>query len=265
MGWARAAHELVIYLHQDVFLPQGWDRLIVRQYQMAQRQFGPIGVAGVYGVGEVVTSDISGRLFGTERIGWVVDRGRVLSEGPGLPAPVATLDELLLIVPRNTSLRVDPALGFHLYGADLCLQARERGLAVVALVRRAATTRGPADYRWRSWRVPKCLPASGPPGCPWRRPAWSSTATAMFTCCAIPSRMSRRLRTPKTGGSIRGPLSLGPSRIKPDQRVLRGIPDSGFPIPDFEFPIPGSGFETLDFGFEIPDFRFRIGNTVDRS
>jgi hypothetical protein len=68
-----------------------------------------------------------------ERIGWVVDRGRELRDGPALPAKVATLDELLLVVRRDTPLRFDPALGFHLYGADFCLQAREAGLAVVAL------------------------------------------------------------------------------------------------------------------------------------
>ncbi len=40
---------------------------------------------------------------------------------------------MLLIVPHESPLRFDPELGFHLYGADLCIQARERGLAVVAL------------------------------------------------------------------------------------------------------------------------------------
>jgi hypothetical protein len=43
------------------------------------------------------------------------------------------LDELLLIIQRHTPLRFDPALGFHPHGVDLCLQARERGLAVVTL------------------------------------------------------------------------------------------------------------------------------------
>ena len=46
---------------------------------------------------------------------------------------MSTLDELLLVVPRNTPLRFDPDLGFHLYGADICLMARERGLPIVAL------------------------------------------------------------------------------------------------------------------------------------
>ena len=67
------------------------------------------------------------------RIGWVVDRGRMLRDGQELPARVATLDELLLIVKRDSGLRFDPDLGFHLYGADICLQASEQGLAVVAL------------------------------------------------------------------------------------------------------------------------------------
>ena len=67
----------------------------------------------------------------------------MLRERAALPARVATLDELLLIVPRDTPLRFDPELGFHLYGADLCLQAAERGLAVVAI-------EAPCDHNSRS-------------------------------------------------------------------------------------------------------------------
>lgn len=37
------------------------------------------------------------------------------------------------MVPNDAPLRSDPELGFHLYGADLCLQAAEHGLAVVAI------------------------------------------------------------------------------------------------------------------------------------
>jgi hypothetical protein len=130
MGIAQARNELIVCVHQDVFLPAGWDRMMLTQYRMAERRFGPIGVAGVYGVGPVVDSTGGPA---ARRIGWVEDRGRVLSEGPGLPAPVATLDELLLVVRKDSPLRFDPELGFHLYGADLCLEAHERGLAVVAL------------------------------------------------------------------------------------------------------------------------------------
>ncbi len=130
-GLEWAEHELVVCVHQDVYLPRGWDRRLVRRYRLAEARFGPIGVAGVYGVGEVIEGP--DHPPAAERIGWINDRGRPLRDGPELPARVATLDELLLIVPRGTPLRFDPALGFHLYGADLCLQAQEHGLAVVAL------------------------------------------------------------------------------------------------------------------------------------
>ncbi len=132
-GLERAGNDWVVCLHQDVWLPAGWDLALAQQIRAAELRFGPIGVAGVYGVGDVIRGDDPAGPLGAERIGWVVDRGRMLNDGPGLPARVATLDELLLVVRRDSPLRFDPSLGFHLYGADLCLQARERGLAAVAL------------------------------------------------------------------------------------------------------------------------------------
>ena len=81
------------------------------------------------------------------------DRGRVLRDGPELPARVATLDEIVLVVRRDSGLRFDPDLGFHLYGADICLQAREQGLAVVAL---AAL----CDHNSRSVGLPEAFLAS---------------------------------------------------------------------------------------------------------
>jgi hypothetical protein len=133
IGIARAETEWVVCVHQDEWLPAGWDRCVLEQLDEAERRFGPIGVSGVYGVGEVIAPCDASQPLAAERIGWVVDRGRTLRDGPELPARVATLDELLLIVRRDSSLRFDPALGFHLYGADIGIQAREKGLAVAAL------------------------------------------------------------------------------------------------------------------------------------
>ncbi len=133
IGIARSETEWVACVHQDVWLPAGWDRCIAQQLDEAERRFGPTGVAGVYGVGEVITLCDQSQPLAAGRVGWVVDRGRTLRDGPELPAKVATLDELLLIVRRDSGLRFDPALGFHLYGADICLQARKQGLAMLAL------------------------------------------------------------------------------------------------------------------------------------
>ena len=164
-GFQYAKHELIVCVHQDVYLPEGWDRCLAQQLREAERRFGQIGVAGVYGVGPVLLAEggpattprvspwasilrpfrpaavrgagqaVERREYplAAERIGWVVDRGRVLRDGPELPARVATLDELLLVVRRDSPLRFDTALGFHLYGADICLQAAKHALAVVAI------------------------------------------------------------------------------------------------------------------------------------
>jgi Glycosyltransferase like family len=133
VGLKRAKHEWVVWVHEDVLLPEGWDQCLANQLSEAERQFGSIGVAGVYGVGDILAPHDRAQPLAAERIGWVIDRGRVLLDGPELPARVASLDELLLIVKRDSGLRIDPALGFHLYGADICLQAREPGPAVAAL------------------------------------------------------------------------------------------------------------------------------------
>jgi Glycosyltransferase like family len=146
LGIARARHELVVCVHQDVHLPPGWDQRLIQQLGAAMRQWGPIGVAGVYGVGEPTEVHPEAQetaaaqqprhprqKFAVRRMGRVIHRGHPLFDSPILPSRVSTLDELLLVVPRNTPLRFDPELGFHFYGADICLSAQERGLPVVAL------------------------------------------------------------------------------------------------------------------------------------
>jgi Glycosyltransferase like family len=132
-GRERASHDWAVCVHQDVYLPKRWDQRLIHQLCEAERRFGTIGVAGVYGVGEVIAPHDRAQPLAAERIGWAVDHGRDLRDGPELPAAVAMLNELLLVVRRDSGLEFDPATGFHLYGADICLQARERGLAVVAL------------------------------------------------------------------------------------------------------------------------------------
>jgi hypothetical protein len=91
----------------------------------AEAVAGPVAVAGVYGV--------TGGGAEPRRAGRVVDRDRLLWESAGLPATADTLDELLLAVRRDSGLRFDPTLGWHFYGADVCLAARARGLAAVAV------------------------------------------------------------------------------------------------------------------------------------
>jgi hypothetical protein len=82
-------------------------------------------VAGVIGIG--LEPRMVGQVYCT-RAGGVV--GTWLCE----PATVQSLDELLLIVKRSAGVCFDGRLpGFHLYGTDICLEARKRGLRSYAV------------------------------------------------------------------------------------------------------------------------------------
>jgi len=124
-GLARAQHRIVVCVHQDVYLPCGWPARFLAQWREGEQRFGRIGVAGVYGV--------AGAGPRARRTGFVVDRERVLAELPPLPARVDSLDELLLALPRRTSVRFDGGLGFHFYGSDICLQVMEQNQSAVVL------------------------------------------------------------------------------------------------------------------------------------
>jgi SAM-dependent methyltransferase len=127
---ARARNGWVVCVHQDVYLPEGWDRSLTKGLSEAEARFGPIGVAGVIGAaheGPVLANAVA------PLVGWVVDRDRLLRGPTALPAQVDSLDELVLVLPKSTALRFDPDLGFHFYGPDLCMQARQQNLAAIAV------------------------------------------------------------------------------------------------------------------------------------
>lgn len=123
---ARGAH--VVLVHQDVYLPEGWVSEFLAQLALAEERFGPVGVAGVFGACYAPEHPREPNLAGH-----VFDRGVERREIHALPAAVETLDELLLVVPRSMPWRLDPKLGWHLYGADLACQARNDGAVAVVL------------------------------------------------------------------------------------------------------------------------------------
>jgi hypothetical protein len=119
-GLAEARHDVVVFAHQDVYLPAAW----LNQFDCALQQvarFDPAwGVLGAFGVTR--SGEFHGYCYST-------GLQRVL--GAPFSAPIATrsLDELLLVVRRSSGLRFDESLpGFHLYGTDICLQAEAQDL-----------------------------------------------------------------------------------------------------------------------------------------
>jgi len=124
-GLANATNDLVVLVQQDVYLPQGWDQRFTDQVAQAEQRFGPLGVIGTFGLryhhGEL------------EHLGCAVDRDTLLDFTGDLPAAVDGLDEIVLGVRRDSGLRAEPRLGFHLYGADLTLTAADAGLTNVVV------------------------------------------------------------------------------------------------------------------------------------
>jgi len=115
----------LVWAHQDVFLPQGWDSGFITAIAEAERCFSKLAVVGVYGV--------SGAGRQAKRAGHLLDRGKLLRESTRLPCLVDTVDELLFAVRTDSGLQLDSSLGFDFYGADLALSAMVQGFDVAVV------------------------------------------------------------------------------------------------------------------------------------
>ncbi len=115
----------LVWAHQDVYLPEGWETGFERALQEARQRWPTLAVVGVYGVQGAGSQAV--------RAGHVLDRGQMLKEPATLPCLVDSLDELLVAVRVDAGLRMDPALGFDFYATDLVLQAQEAGFCAAVV------------------------------------------------------------------------------------------------------------------------------------
>lgn len=120
----RAVNDIVVFVHQDVYLPSSWFADVTASIAMLEAAGQRWGVLGCFGSR---LRDVGlGRVYST---GWGM-QGRLIDS----PEPVETLDEIVLVIRASTGLRFDPRLPhFHMYGADLCLTARQQGRTNFAL------------------------------------------------------------------------------------------------------------------------------------
>ena len=125
MQTGASGAQWLVWVHQDVFLPEGWDSRFVQALQQAQMQFPSMAVAGVYG--------LTGAGAAARRAGHVLDRGKLLQESATLPCAVDSLDELLFAVRVGSGLQLDERLCFDFYATDLVLQAQQAGMQSVVL------------------------------------------------------------------------------------------------------------------------------------
>jgi 2-polyprenyl-3-methyl-5-hydroxy-6-metoxy-1,4-benzoquinol methylase len=119
---------LIVMVHEDVYLPAGWDDRLISGIAEAERKFGAVGVAGVFGV----TRSQSGSF---ERVGRIVDRNSLLVTAHELPISAISLDEAVLVFPvqDGSIVGIDDSLGFDLYGSEACLAAWEADQVAVVV------------------------------------------------------------------------------------------------------------------------------------
>lgn len=120
----QAANEVVVFIHQDVYLPRFW----IADLESSLRQLAIVdpdwGVLGCWGVRQ------NGKGFG-----YLYTPGQEVIGAPlHSPARVQTLDEVVLIVRRSSGLRFNEKVpGFHLYGTEICLEAARMGMRSYAI------------------------------------------------------------------------------------------------------------------------------------
>lgn len=119
-GLDESASPIVIFAHQDVYLPKGWLARLIERIDDLEREHPNWAVLGLYG-----------RRPTGEEVGhvWSSGLGRVVGQGGFGHAEATTLDELVLVIRRASGLRFDEGVpGFHLYGTDIVMQGRVKGM-----------------------------------------------------------------------------------------------------------------------------------------
>lgn len=119
-GIDKTTGEIVVFAHQDVFLPIGWSKMLFRCINQLSEIDANWAVAGLYGITE------SGK-----GVGYVYSTGlrQFVGERFIVPIQVTSLDEMVIILRRASGLRFDEKLsGFHLYGTDICMEAEKHGM-----------------------------------------------------------------------------------------------------------------------------------------
>ncbi len=138
IGIDASRSDLLVFVHQDVRLLDGWFDQLTQVLEDLPDDYAIVGSAGI--ALEYGRIDI-GRWGGaiardTVAVGSVWDTDDNLNQPPYWKGITATAkvhcaDECLLVLNKRTGLRFDSQFtGFHFYGVDLCLQARAAAYGV---------------------------------------------------------------------------------------------------------------------------------------
>lgn len=127
-GASRARHAWHLLVHQDVYFPTGSGLALARELGLLEQAGLTQAPVGFAGLSELASVDV-----GVRHAGMVIDRTALFAH-EGSQRGVS-IDELAVVLHKQHGLQLDPALGWHLWATDLCLQARARaGRAVSPIV-----------------------------------------------------------------------------------------------------------------------------------
>lgn len=136
-GLAATSAPIVIFAHQDVYFPQGWEARLFAAIAALQAQganwalLGPFGMAQVFDTDQA-TSPPSSAVQKSKALHlgdvWSTSLGRRVGLPVATPCLVQSFDELAIVMRRDAGLRFDEALPlWHLYGTDIVQIARAAG------------------------------------------------------------------------------------------------------------------------------------------
>lgn len=137
-GLAQGEAEWVLLCHQDVYFPAGFGhrlQSLLAGIPPAERHRTLIGFAGMA---------VNDAADGVMQAGFVIDRLNRFDRPES--DKVLSIDELALVISRDSLHRIDPALGWHLWATDLCLTSIRQHGTFARIVRLPVFHNSLGDY-----------------------------------------------------------------------------------------------------------------------
>ena len=112
---AHCDSDWVLFCHQDVYFPRGFGEQLNAVLASVPAEARASALFGFIGMG------VNRSTLACEPAGFVIDRLHRADHAPS--DAVLSIDELAIVVARESVHRIDPALRWHLWATDLCLAA----------------------------------------------------------------------------------------------------------------------------------------------
>lgn len=118
-GIRQSSSEVLIFVHQDVYLPARWYQRLQEGISAVEKIDPNWAVLGVIG------SDRAGCIKGSS---WSTGLSKVVGVPITEAVPAISLDEIVLVIKKDSRLIFDETLpGWHLYGTDIVQTAIQQG------------------------------------------------------------------------------------------------------------------------------------------